>query len=85
MRNYFNSESCFSSVISYPGLAVVGELGVLMMPSNLGFCCLDFCACFMTSGYLLCYLPLLSLTGACISCDPCSVRIPPSPSVSVIV
>ena len=27
MRNEFRSESCFSSVIVYPGLAMVGELG----------------------------------------------------------
>jgi hypothetical protein len=27
MRCYFKSESCFSSVFGYPGLAVVGELG----------------------------------------------------------
>jgi hypothetical protein len=27
MRSYFKSESCFSGVMVYPGLAMVGELG----------------------------------------------------------
>jgi hypothetical protein len=27
MKNYFLSESCFSGVLRYPGLAMVGELG----------------------------------------------------------
>jgi hypothetical protein len=27
MRSDFKSESCFSSVMGYPGLAIVGELG----------------------------------------------------------
>jgi hypothetical protein len=27
MRDYFRSESCFSSVLGFPGLAVMGELG----------------------------------------------------------
>jgi hypothetical protein len=27
MRSYFRSEFCFSGVLGYPGLAMVGELG----------------------------------------------------------
>jgi hypothetical protein len=27
MRNYFRPESCFSGVMMYPGLAMLGELG----------------------------------------------------------
>jgi hypothetical protein len=27
MRCYFKSESCFSSVLGYPGLSLVGQLG----------------------------------------------------------
>jgi hypothetical protein len=27
MRNYFKSESCFSGMMGYPELSVVGELG----------------------------------------------------------
>ena len=37
------------------------------------------------SDYLLCYLPLLYLTGACPSCDPSCVRTPQSSAVSVIL
>jgi hypothetical protein len=41
-----------------------------MMPSSLGFCCLCSCACLLPSDYLWCYLVLLSLTVACLSCKP---------------
>jgi hypothetical protein len=51
MRYDFKSESCFSGVLGYLGLAIVGEL-VLMMPSSLDFCCLYCCACLSPSGYL---------------------------------
>jgi hypothetical protein len=37
MRHDFKYESCFSGVLGYPGLAVLGVL-VLMMLSGLGFC-----------------------------------------------
>ena len=40
------------------------------MPSGLGFCCLCPCTCLLTSGYLWCYLVLLTLTVACPSCKP---------------
>jgi hypothetical protein len=46
------------------------ENWVLMIPSSLGFCCLCSCFCLSPSGYLLCYLVLLSLTVACPSCKP---------------
>ena len=39
MRSNFRFKSCFSGVMVYPGLAMVGNW-VLMMPNNLGFCCL---------------------------------------------
>jgi hypothetical protein len=39
----------------------------------------------MPSAYLLCYLPLLSLTGAWPSCDSGSVRTPQSPAVFMIL
>ena len=35
------------------------------MPNSLGFCCLCTCTCLSPSGYLWCYLVLLSLTLAC--------------------
>ena len=76
------SESCFSGVMVYPGLAVV-ENWVLMMPSNLGFCCLCSYTCILPSDYLWCYLPLLYLTGAHPSCDPGCVRAPGSQAASV--
>jgi hypothetical protein len=37
MRYDFKSESSFSDMLGYPGLAVVGVLG-MMMPIGLGFC-----------------------------------------------
>jgi hypothetical protein len=49
----FKSEPCFSGVSGYPGPTVVEELG-MMMPSNLGFCCLCFPPCLWPSGYLWC-------------------------------
>jgi hypothetical protein len=61
------------------------ENGVLMMPSNLGFCCLCSYACLMPSDCLQYYLPLLYLTEACPSCDTDCFRIPQSPAVSVIL
>ena len=77
MRSDFRSESCFSGVLGYPGLAMMGNW-VLMMPSNLGFCCLCSYACFLPSGYLQCYGPQLCLTGACPSHNPGFVRTPQS-------
>jgi hypothetical protein len=47
------SESCFSHVLVYLGLAVVGELGS-DEPNRLGFSCLYSCACLSPSGYLWC-------------------------------
>jgi hypothetical protein len=42
MRSDFRSISCSSGVMVYPGLALWWESLVLMMPSNLSFCC--FCS-----------------------------------------
>jgi hypothetical protein len=68
MRSGFKSESCSSSVcIQY---FLWWKNWVLMMSSNLGFCCLCSYTCLLPSGYLYCHLPLLSLTRACSSCDP---------------
>ena len=39
-----------------------------MMPNSLGFCFLCSCTCLLPSGYLWCYLVLLSLTVAFPSC-----------------
>jgi hypothetical protein len=44
MRSDFRSESCFSGVMVYPGL-LWWENWVLMMPGNLGFCCLCSYTC----------------------------------------
>jgi hypothetical protein len=55
MRCDFKSESCFSGVLGYPGLAVVGELdSYVAKNSNLGFCCFCPCTCPSPSGYLWC-------------------------------
>jgi hypothetical protein len=69
MRCDFKSESCFSGVLGYPGLTVVGELGFddAMQPWFLFLCS---CPCVLPSGYLWCLLVLLSLTVACPSCNP---------------
>jgi hypothetical protein len=41
MRSNFMSESCFSGGVGYPGLAMVGEL-VMMVQNSIGFCCFFF-------------------------------------------
>ena len=64
-----NQESCFTGVLRYPGLTVVGELGS-DDASSLSFCSLCSAACLSPSGYLWCYLFFLSLTVACSSCKP---------------
>jgi hypothetical protein len=53
MRCDFQSESCSSSVLGYPGLAVMGGLGSNDAIS-LGFCCLCSYACVSPSGFLWC-------------------------------
>ena len=58
---------------------------VLMMPSNLNFCCLCSYACLPPSDYLKCSLPSIYLTGASPSCNPRWVGIPQSPAFSVIL
>ena len=60
----FKSESCFSGVLGYLGLAVLGEL-VLKMLSSLGFYCSCSCPWLSQSGYIWCYLFLVSLTVTC--------------------
>jgi hypothetical protein len=61
------------------------ESCVLMMPSNLGFCCFCSYACLLPSDYLKCSLPLIYLIGACPSYNPSWVRTPQSPAFSVIL
>ena len=58
---------------------------VLMMPSNLGFCCLCSYACLLPSDYLKCLLPSIYLIGACLSKSSSWVRTPQSPAFSVIL
>jgi hypothetical protein len=57
---------------------------VLMMPSNLGFCCFCSYACFLPSDYLKCLLPTIYLIGACPSYNPSWFRTLQSPAFSVI-
>jgi hypothetical protein len=61
------------------------ESWVLMLPSNLGFYCFCSYACLLPSDYLKSSLPSLYLIGACLSCNPCWVRISLIPSFSVIL
>jgi hypothetical protein len=58
---------------------------VLMMPSNLGFCCFCSYTSLLPSDYLKCSLPSIYLIGACPSCNPGWVRTPQSPAFSVIL
>jgi hypothetical protein len=53
MRRDFRSESCFSGVVCWgiPDLLWKNNW-VLMMPSNLGFCCLCSYACLPLPDYL---------------------------------
>jgi hypothetical protein len=51
MKSDFRSKSCFSGVMLYPGLAMVGNW-VLMILSNLDFYCLCSYACLLPSDYL---------------------------------
>ena len=68
IRSNFRSESCFSSVMVYPGLAMVGELGsddlnqpCFLLLMFLFFCCLFVCLFFETG--FLCIAPaVLELT-----------------------
>jgi hypothetical protein len=50
------------------------------MPSSTDFSCLSS-YCLLLSGYLWCYLPLLSLTGACPTCDPLCFRTLQNPAL----
>jgi hypothetical protein len=84
MRSDFRFEFRFSSVMVYPGHAMVGELGSDDDLANLGFCCLCSYACLLPSDNLKCYLLFLYLTGACPSCNPVPVRIPQSSAIFVI-
>jgi hypothetical protein len=65
MRSDFRFIYCFSVVMVYTVLAMVGELGSPMMLSNLGFCCFCSYACLLTSDYLKFSLPSICLIGAC--------------------
>ena len=85
MRSDFRSISCFSGVMVYPGLALWWESLVLMMPSNLGFCCSCSYACFLSSGYLKCLLLSIYLIGACCSYNSGWFRSPQSSAFSVIL
>jgi hypothetical protein len=58
---------------------------VLMMPSNLGFCCFCSYACLLPSDYLKCLLPSIYLIGASSSCNSSWFRTPQSPAFSVIL
>ena len=57
----------------------------MMMPTSLGCYCLYSCTYLVPSHFLWCYLPLLSLSGACPSCNPSCVRTHRSPAVSEIL
>lgn len=54
------------------------DKGALMMPSSFGFCCSGSCAWLLSSGYLWCFVVLMSLTVAWPSCKTlcqCSYRL----------
>ena len=61
------------------------ESWVLMMLSNLGFCCFCSYACLLPSNYLKCSLPSIYMIRPCPSCNPGCVRTPQSSAVSVIL
>ena len=61
------------------------ENWVIMMPNNLGLCCLCSLTCLLPFDFLQCYLPLLYQTGACPSFYPVCLRTPQSAPVSVIL
>jgi hypothetical protein len=58
---------------------------VLMMPSNLGFCCFYSYDCLLPSDYLKYLLSSIYLIGACPSYNPSWFRAPQSPAFSVIL
>jgi hypothetical protein len=70
----FKCKSCFSGVLGYPGLAMVGELDS-DDTKYLWFLLIKFLCFFLLSGYLWCYLLLLVLTAACSSCDPVNLGV----------
>jgi hypothetical protein len=58
---------------------------VLMMPSNLGFCCFCSFACLLPSDNLKYLLTSIYLIGACLSYNPSWFGAPQSPAFSVIL
>jgi hypothetical protein len=58
---------------------------VLIMPCNLGFCCVCSYACLLPSDYVKCLLPSIYLIGACPFYNPSLFRTPQSPAFSVIL
>ena len=61
------------------------ESWVVIMPSNLVFCCFFYYTCLQPSDFVTCFLPLVYLIGACPSCNPGRVRTPQMPAFFVIL
>lgn len=87
MRSDFRFISCFSGVVVYPGLAMMGELGSddAILGYYIGFCCFCSSDCLPPSDYLKCTLSLIYLIVGCSTCNLGCVRILQSPAFSVVL